>query len=1199
MNRFSQFAASVVLMTLILSGHALSLPAFGNDAYHPGEQVAPGMAVDPGSFEFTLPHEVTGLATLTLTNTGGPVLQYGVTSTISAGFRGRYYNNAAGASPVFGDLVFERQDEDIDLNWQAGGPQNGVGTDNFGVRWDGIFIVPQNGRYAFQTNSDEGVRLFIDGQRVINDWQNHLARGNDWSGQITFGPHRIRLEYYEDRNNANCRLLWQPPGAEMTVMPGQSEKGWITMTPSRGNLAAGSSVDIAIAVDTKEFEVGSEYIDTLIVTSNDNENPTIYIPVSVFVTPWQPGEVEPAAFGVNRSMQPNAREQSQLTLHSVGRGNYEFEAEIEGNDHGWLSVSPASGSIGPGLDGTVTLSFNSTGRARGLYTASLILTGNDVRRPRLEIPVTMAIDFPVGTLYGRVTDLRTGMAVGGALIGVNGYGYTTEADDEGNFEFQVPAIQQRIWATADDYLRFESAEFAVEENQRLEVNVSLRQGTFDPTLDALELFFSQGDTMTFPLAVRNRGNGDVNWQGAIEFSDEHIHTAWRERFRFNISREGLQDNRINGVEFIDGHFYVSGGNEGRGYGKIYVFDETGEYVRDFDQFLEGPAFGMRDLAWDGELLYGSDNGVIYAFDLEGNLDRQFNGPINPSRAMAYDPANGLLLISDNQSDIFRMDVNGQLIDRIRNPGQRRFGMAWFNDDPDGFPLYMFTSSNEQPIAIWKYSLETNELRFVADLPGLEADRAGGLGITGTWDPYSWTLIAQMNSNIDAIALYHMASRTEWIDLVETEGVIEAGQTSDIEILLKGNGLVENQIYEASAVFRHEGLGGDVVVPVSVHVGEEGGASDRLISLSMGWNLISTNVLPEGGDDFSALLSPLVDEGSLILAKDGSGNFFWPSRNFDNIGEWNSLQGYWLKTNRRTQFRLGGELVPMETPIALNAGWNTISYLPRIPASPEVILGGLGDNLVIVRDGAGRFYLPAFNFSDMDVMREGFGYQIRVTEATELVYSFGNEAARVKTAPYSAADRDWLEELNPTGAMHNLLAQTSFKAGVRLEALTPSGISVGRGVVGKDGLCAVTLWGDDPSTRDVDGFITGDVPVIRHFGESGDILFELTAGSMEWTDGGWGVVTLSNAEMPVEFGISTAYPNPFNSSLHVAFSTNGGEVSLIAFDLAGRQTGVLVMGEMKAGTHRIEWNAQNLPTGIYMLKLKANGKEATRKVLLLK
>jgi hypothetical protein len=338
---------------------------------------------------------------------------------------------------------------------------------------------------------------------------------------------------------------------------------------------------------------------------------------------------------------------------------------------------------------------------------------------------------------------------------------------------------------------------------------------------------------------------------------------------------------------------------------------------------------------------------------------------------------------------------------------------------------------------------------------------------------------------------------------------------------------------------------------------------------------------------------------LILAKDGVGNFFWPDMRFDNIHEWNELEGYWLKVSTNTQLTLIGDMVSMDTPISLTAGWNTISYLPRIPARPDVVLSGLADNLVVARNGTGRFYLPAYNFSDIEVMRQGEGYQLRVNEAADLVYSF-NGGASIQERRYSSADLDWLEALSATGSMHNLLVQTALPSGTRLEAITPSGNVGGRGVVGDDGLVGITLWGDDPTTTAVDGFRVSESPVVRIAGTMTELNFTVKEGSVGWIDGGVSVVTLSGAELPVEFAISSAYPNPFNNTLNIKFSlTENGMTSLKVFDLAGRSAGTLVAGNLRAGVHRAEWVADGLPSGIYMLRLESGTRKVSHKVLLLK
>ena len=115
-----------------------------------------------------------------------------------------------------------RTDSLINFNWADGSPGKGVPADNFSVRWTGSVRLPRDGKFTFYTVSDDGIRLWVDDQLVIDNWTDHGETENQ--GQIELWgerPHPIRLEYYENTGAAVAKLLWAGPGVEKQVIPTQ------------------------------------------------------------------------------------------------------------------------------------------------------------------------------------------------------------------------------------------------------------------------------------------------------------------------------------------------------------------------------------------------------------------------------------------------------------------------------------------------------------------------------------------------------------------------------------------------------------------------------------------------------------------------------------------------------------------------------------------------------------------------------------------------------------------------------------------------------------------------------------------------------------------------------------------------------------------------------------------------------------------
>ena len=89
-------------------------------------------------------------------------------------------------------------------------------------------------------------------------------------------------------------------------------------------------------------------------------------------------------------------------------------------------------------------------------------------------------------------------------------------------------------------------------------------------------------------------------------------------------------------------------------------------------------------------------------------------------------------------------------------------------------------------------------------------------------------------------------------------------------------------------------------------------------------------------------------------------------------------------------------------------------------------------------------------------------------------------------------------------------------------------------------------------------------------------------------------------LPTEYALMQNYPNPFNASTAVRYDVPvAGVVGLMVYDVLGRQVGVLVDGEESAGRHQVMWNAADLPSGVYFVKMEAGEFVQTRKVVLLK
>ena len=134
--------------------------------------------------------------------------------TPGGGLTARYFNNVS----LSGTPVLTRT-EAVDFDWGTGAPASGVNADNFSVRWTGTVQAPLGGAFRFQTVSDDGVRLWVNGVQLINHWNDH-GPANDTSSSVDLvagQKYTITMEYYERGGGAVARLRWLVPGSSSYV----------------------------------------------------------------------------------------------------------------------------------------------------------------------------------------------------------------------------------------------------------------------------------------------------------------------------------------------------------------------------------------------------------------------------------------------------------------------------------------------------------------------------------------------------------------------------------------------------------------------------------------------------------------------------------------------------------------------------------------------------------------------------------------------------------------------------------------------------------------------------------------------------------------------------------------------------------------------------------------------------------------------
>jgi glucose/arabinose dehydrogenase len=156
-------------------------------------------------------HTISTLSSQTTYTAAFVPIQVGTGDGLSA----VYYDNRD-----FTGATVSRVDPTVNFDWGTGAPAPGIGPDTFSARWTGQVQAQVSQTYTFYTTSDDGVRLRVDGQLIIDNWTNHAAAENSGTIALTAGQrYNIEMEFYEDGGLATAKLSWSGPSTPKQIIP--------------------------------------------------------------------------------------------------------------------------------------------------------------------------------------------------------------------------------------------------------------------------------------------------------------------------------------------------------------------------------------------------------------------------------------------------------------------------------------------------------------------------------------------------------------------------------------------------------------------------------------------------------------------------------------------------------------------------------------------------------------------------------------------------------------------------------------------------------------------------------------------------------------------------------------------------------------------------------------------------------------------
>lgn len=164
---------------------------------------------------------------------------FNIVAELSNGLRGRYYD-----SQDFNGLVATRTDPTIDFEYGDGAPPFEDQGGSYSILWTGQVTPLYTETYTFTTINDDGVRLWVDDQLVIDDWNFHGPEERSGTVQLTANqPVSIWLEYFNGGGGGTIQLMWENPQSPQEIIPDSA------MVP---NLPAGQQPVVSLLFNGEE-----------------------------------------------------------------------------------------------------------------------------------------------------------------------------------------------------------------------------------------------------------------------------------------------------------------------------------------------------------------------------------------------------------------------------------------------------------------------------------------------------------------------------------------------------------------------------------------------------------------------------------------------------------------------------------------------------------------------------------------------------------------------------------------------------------------------------------------------------------------------------------------------------------------------------------------------------------------------------------
>jgi len=379
---------------------------------------------------------------------------------------------------------------------------------------------------------------------------------------------------------------------------------------------------------------------------------------------------------------------------------------------------------------------------------------------------------------------------------------------------------------------------------------------------------------------------------------------------------------------------------------------------------------------------------------------------------------------------------------------------------------------------------------------------------------------------------------------------------------------------------------------------------NVITLPQGWSGLSSYTKPNVQLLITNVMAPIINE--LVIIQDME-KVYYPAGGINSMLIWTYNKGYKIKVSQEVDLPMTG-CQQDNTTINLSSTWNILPVMSQCEVDPVELFSPVIDKILIVKEIAGTgVYWPEMGIHTLNVLQPGLAYYVAVNQSTSVTY---DPCQNVKQSmPTSAANDNTIAPWgNPvlSGSSHTFAfsesALENLQTGDFIGAFSTDNVCYGFTQISEQNQnTAMTLFGDDLSTPEKDGFREGELISFKvlnsgtneEFFVQADFSGNYPSSDGRFTDNGISVINylnLNSSGLASFENMVNFYPNP--SSGHIEFISKNNEAYQLTIQ---NMSGQVLLEKVFSGNSAL--NLSDFNKGVYVVKIENGISSFTKKLIL--